>query len=155
MSDSRSGDRELDAEFDDVVGTAEAPEERGLFRLLGDLAGAGADLAQNTAHLAACEARVIVRRLVARVGLFFGFLVLAVTGLVVLLVGVAVFLHEVAGLPAWLGFVIVGIVAMGAGALVALRMLKKLGDRDLAFPATFAELRKDMDALGARKREAA
>jgi uncharacterized membrane protein YqjE len=136
------------------VRTAEPVAERkpaGLFDALGELSGAGVDLAHNTVRLAACEARVIVRKLAMRVGLFFGFLVVATVGLLLMLQGVASLL-EMAGLPAWGAYLLVGAVTLGAGALLAVRMLKKLGDKDLAFPGTLAELDIDREYLGRRHR---
>lgn len=122
----------------------------GLFDALGDLTGAGMDLAHNTVRLAACEARLIVRKLAVRVGLFFGFLVLATVGLLLMLLGAASGLEAGAGMPAWAAYLLVGGVTVAAGALLAVRMLKKLGDKDLAFPGTLAELEIDRDFLGRR-----
>lgn len=132
---------------------AAAPGQRNLIALLGDLAGAGVDIAQNTLHLAACEGRVILRRLVARLGLFFAFLIVATTGLLLILVGVALFLEHVTTLPAWLAFLIVGVTALAGGGFMAWRMIRLLGNRDLAFPATFSELQKDLDLIRGREHD--
>jgi hypothetical protein len=63
--------------------------ERGFFAQLHDLSVDSADLAHNTARLAACEARVILRRIVARVGIFMAGLLVALAGLMLVLIGVA------------------------------------------------------------------
>jgi uncharacterized membrane protein YqjE len=118
----------------------------GVMSLLGDLAGAAVDLAQNTVELAACEARVVVRRLAVRAGFFFVGLVCACLGLLLVLGGAALLLVE-AGLPAWAAFMIVGVVVVALGAVTAVRAVKLLGDRDLAFPATLAEFRTDVETL--------
>jgi uncharacterized membrane protein YqjE len=128
------------------TGAADPVAERGFFAQLHDLSVASADLAHNTARLAACEARVILRRVVARVGIFMAGLLVAAAGLMLVLGGVAAAL-ESAGLPRWAAFLVVGAVTMGAGAVCALRSLRRLGDRDLAFDRTLAELSADIDRL--------
>jgi hypothetical protein len=125
-------------------------ERRGLFTLLRALAESGIDLAHNTARMAASEARIILRRLVVRTGLFIGGLMLAAVGLLISLLGAALILAEVTGWPPWLAHVIVGVVVCFAGAILAARGLGSLGDPDLGFPATLAEFELDVQTLRSR-----
>jgi len=122
----------------------------GLFGLIGDLAGAGVELVHNTAELAACESRMIVRKLAVRIGLFIGFLVLAAAGLLLALGGFALLLGESGAIPTWLAFVLIGVATAAVAAILARRMIRKLGDRDLAFPGTLSELKVDIETFGRR-----
>jgi hypothetical protein len=127
-------------------------ERPSLFELGGELAGAGLELVHNTAELAASEARVIVRRLVVRVSLLLSLLVIASTGLLLVLGGAAFLLVEVAQWPRWAAFGLVGLVTMAGAGFFALRAVKQLGNADLAFPRTLAEIKKDVEAFGATRR---
>lgn len=122
-------------------------ERRGLFTLLRVLAESGIDLAHNTARMAASEARIILWRLVVRMGLFVGGLLLAAVGLLVSLIGAALLLAEATGMPQWLAYVIVGVVIGIAGAVLAGRGMRQLDNPDLGFPATLAEFELDVQTL--------
>jgi hypothetical protein len=123
-------------------------EERlGIVDAAGELAGAAIELVHNTAELAACESRVIVRRLAVRAGLFFGALLLATSGVLLMLEGAASYVGEVGAMPKWLAFVLTGFATTVVGALAARWMIRKLGDRDLAFPGTLAEIKSDVESF--------
>jgi hypothetical protein len=123
-----------------------------LFQLGGELAGAGLELVHNTAELAASEARIIVRSLVVRVSILLSLLIIASTGILLVLGALALVLHEVAGWPAWAAFGAVGVMTIAAAGFFAMRAVKKLGDADLAFPRTLAEIAKDVETFGGKRR---
>jgi hypothetical protein len=125
----------------------EGADQRGIFALLRALADSGMDLAHNTARMAACEGRIVLHRVAVRLALFAAGLLVAASGLLLVLVAAALALARVAGIDAPLAFFIVGAVALAAGAAFAVRAMRRLSAPDLAFPATLAELTADVDAL--------
>jgi len=126
--------------------------QRGVVALLGELGGAGLDLAHNTAKLAASEAPVVLRRLALRAGVFIGAVVFTAMGLVLVLGAGAMLLAQSTAIPMWAALALIGGVAGGVGVLVAMRMLRRLCSQDLAFPATMAEFQADVEALRRRPR---
>jgi hypothetical protein len=129
------------------------PGQRGLFALLREFADSSVDLAHNTAQMAASEWRVILHRFAIRLGLFVAALLVAAVGLLLVLVGAAHLLASVAGVDQWLGFVVVGAVTLATGAAFAVPVMRRLGERDLAFQATLAEFAEDIDVLRGRRGE--
>lgn len=105
------------------------------------------DLAHNTAQMAASEGRIVLHRLSVRFGLFVAGLCVAAIGLLLTLVGGAVVLARLAGVDEWLAFVVVGIVTLAAGAAFAVRAMRRLDAPDLAFEATLAEFKADIEML--------
>lgn len=101
--------------------------------------------------MAGLEARQILPRLGQRVALLVGASVVAATGLLLLLGGLVLVAERFLGLPKWAGALIAGLVTLGAGAAGIVTALRRLGDADLAFPETIAELSKDAEALDARR----
>jgi len=129
------------------------PDQRGVFALLRALADSSVDLAHNTAKMAASESRVILHRFAIRLGLFVAALLVSAVGLLLALIGAARLLAGVAGVDERLGFVVVGAVTLAAGAVFAVRAVRRLGERDLAFPATLAEFEADIEVLRGRRGE--
>lgn len=119
--------------------------------LVRDLLRAVFGLARSTARMAGLEARQILPRLGQRVALLVGASVVAATGLLLLLGGLVLVAERFLGLPKWAGALIAGLVTLGAGAAGIVTALRRLGDADLAFPETIAELSKDAEALDARR----
>jgi hypothetical protein len=70
-------------------------------------------------------------------------------GLLLVLGCLAVIAEQMFRLPLWAGLALLGAAALGAGGLGIRAALRRLGDADLAFPETIAELSKDADALAA------
>lgn len=122
-------------------------EQRGLFALLRALVDSGVDLALNTAQMAASEGRVVLQRAAVRMGMFVAGLFVAAMGLALVLVGLALVLARYGGMDMWLALVLVGVVTLAAGAAFAARAMRRLGDPDLAFPATLAEFNADIEML--------
>jgi hypothetical protein len=115
--------------------------------LLRVLLDSGLDLVHNTARMAASEGRVVLHRTAVRLGFFFAGLVVAAMGLLLVLGGASVVLARVAGMELWLALVLVGAATLAAGAAFAARAMDRLGEPDLAFPATLAEIEADIAAL--------
>src|SRR5206468_2363784 len=103
---------------------------RGLTQSLRDLAVAGGELAHNTAQMAACESRAIVKRLTVRLGVFFVSLMVVSTGLLLVIGGLALLLEQATGMPRWLTLMLFGLLVMGGAAFAAVRALRQLGNRD-------------------------
>jgi hypothetical protein len=122
-------------------------ERRGVLALLRALVDSGADLARNTVRMAASEGRVVLHRAAMRLSLILVGLLVAAAGLLLVLVGAALALIRLAGVNDWLAFLAVGAVALAAGAAFAARALRRLTGPGLAFPATLAELKADVEAL--------
>jgi uncharacterized membrane protein YqjE len=137
----------------DQAGRPDGADRRGILALVRELIGAALELAHNTARLAACEARVVLRRLAARLAVFVVSLVVAAAGLLVVLAGAALLLEGLTGIPLWLSLVLVGGVVVVAGVVGAAWAVRRLGDRDLAFPGTLAEIDSDVESLKAACRE--
>jgi hypothetical protein len=135
------------------TGRDEGTDRRGVVALVRDLLGAVLELAHNTARLAACEARVVVRRFAVRLAAFVVSLVVAAVGLLLALAGAAILLERVTGMPLWLSLVLVGAVVAAAGAVGAAWALRRLADPDLAFPGTLAEIGADVESLRAACKE--
>lgn len=131
------------------------PEQRGFLALLRGLADAGVDIAHNTARMAASEGRIVLHRITVRLGLIVTGLLVATTGLLLTLAGASLALARSAGWETWEALVVVGAATIVAGAAFAVRMVGRLSDPDIAFPATLAEFAADADALrrGARENE--
>jgi putative superfamily III holin-X len=127
-----------------------ATDPRGLFALLGALADSGADLAHNTAKMAASEGRIVLHRVSVRLGLFVAGAFVAAVGLLLVLAGVTLVLARVCGAEPWLAFVVMGAVTLTAGAVFSLRAMRRLSAPDLAFPATLAEFDADIRSLRRR-----
>jgi membrane protein implicated in regulation of membrane protease activity len=115
--------------------------------LIRALADSGVDLAHGTARMAASEGRIVLHRLTVRAGLLLAGLLAASTGLLLCLGGAALLLASASGMETWLALVLVGVLAASAGTAAALRAIRRLGEPDLAFPATLAELEADVEAL--------
>ena len=128
-------------------------EGGGAVAAFGELAGAALDLVHNTVRLAACEARMVLRRLAMRLGFFILFLVIGSLGLLLVLGGLALLLQSATSMPQWLAFVIVGAVTSLCGAIAARRAIGSLSEADLAFPGLLEEFGADVEALrgGTRK----
>jgi drug/metabolite transporter (DMT)-like permease len=122
-------------------------EQRGILALLRALADSGVDLAHNAVRMAASEGRVVLHRVVVRLALLLAALLVAAAGLILLLAGASLGLVRFTGLEQWVAFSVVGIVAVAAGSMFAFRAIRRLSEPDLAFPATLAEFRADVDAL--------
>ncbi len=122
-------------------------EQRGIFALLRALVDSGVDLAHNTAQMAASEGRVVLQRVTVRFGLFIAGLFVAAIGLLLGLVGASLILARLAGIEEWLAFLIVGAVTFATGAIFAVRSMRRLSAPDLAFPATLAEFRADIETM--------
>lgn len=125
--------------------------ERGFVDSVRGLVGAGLALASNTARLAACEARVVVRRAAVRVIALAASVIVAALGALLLLGGVAALAAEGLGLPLWAGLLAIGAVVTAAGAYVAWRAYRALGSVDLGFHGTLAEIEADAASLRARR----
>ena len=132
-----------------------APEQRGFFALLRDLIDSGVDLAHNTAQMAASEARIVLHRVMVRLGLFVAGLFVAAMGLLLVLVAASLVLARLTGMEPWAAFLIVGVVTLAAGALFAYRAMQRLSHADLAFPATLAEFKTDIEMMRAGRGESA
>jgi hypothetical protein len=130
-----------------MVSDPAGAEQRGLFALLRALTGSGLDLVRNTAQMAASEARIVIERIVLRLCLLIVAAFVAATGLLLVLVGVAIVLARETGIDPWLAFVGVGALTAAVGAALIARALARLSARDLAFPATLAELETDIVML--------
>lgn len=126
-------------------------DSRGILALLRDLAESGGDLAHNTARMVASESRVVLHRLAVRLGLYAAGILVAAAGLLLVLAGASLVLARLAGVEEWLALVVVGAVTLAAGVVFALRALRRLGEPDLAFPATLAEFREDIETLRGRR----
>ena len=111
------------------------------------LADSGLDLAHSTARMAASEGRMVLHRLTVRVGLFLAGLLVAAAGLLLVLVGGSILLSRLAGIDQELVFVLVGVATLAAGAIVAVRASRRIGDPDIAFPATLAEFQADLETF--------
>jgi hypothetical protein len=122
-------------------------DERGIPDLVGDVLRAVFGLGRNTARMFGLEARDVSRRLGRRVALLIASTVFAAAGLLAVLGGLASLAERAFRLPLWAGLSIVGAAALGVGALGIRAALRRLGDADLAFPETVAELSKDADAF--------
>jgi hypothetical protein len=122
-------------------------DRRGVPALLRALADSGMDLAHGAARMAASEGRIVLHRLTVRAGLLLAGLLAASTGLLLCLGGASILLARASGMEIWLALVLVGAVAAAAGTAVALHAVRRLGDPDLAFPATLAEFEADVEAL--------
>jgi urea transporter len=122
-------------------------ERRGVLALLRALADSGLDLAGNTVRMAAAEGRIVLHRVATRLAFLLGSVLVAAAGFLLLLVGAALALIRLAGVNDWLAFLAVGAIALAAGTALAARALRRLSGPDLAFPATVAELRSDIEAL--------
>ena len=122
-------------------------EQRGFLALLRALVDSGVDLAHNTARMAASEGRVVMQRVIVRLGIFVAALFVAAMGFLRALLGAALVLARIAGVDEWVALVAVGLVALAAGAALALRAVRLLGAPDLAFPATLAEFNTDIEML--------
>lgn len=123
------------------------PERRGLLALLRALVDSGVDLAHNTAQMAASESRIVLHRAMVRLGLFVAALFVATMGLLLALVGVALLLVRVSGVQPWIAFVLVGVATSAAGTAWAVRAMRRFSEPDLAFPATLAEFKADIEML--------
>jgi membrane protein implicated in regulation of membrane protease activity len=97
--------------------------------------------------MAGLEARQVLPRLGRRAALLVGASVVTATGLLLVLGGIVLVAERFLGLPKWAGALVVGLVTLGAGAAGIAAALRRLGDPDLAFPETLAELTKDAEAL--------
>jgi uncharacterized membrane protein YqjE len=115
--------------------------------LLRALVDAGVDLAHNTARMAASEAHVVLFRLGTRLALFAAGLMVATVGLLLCLVAAALAVAQLTGVDRTLAFAAVGSVTLAGGAVFAIRAIRRLGEPDLAFPATLAELQADVEML--------
>jgi hypothetical protein len=115
--------------------------------LLRALVDSGVDLAHNTLRMAASEAGVLVHRVSVRLGLFVAGLMVAAVGLLLCLVGAALVLGRVTGMDRSLAFAAVGSITLAAGTAFAVRAMRRLGEPDLAFPATLAEFQADVEML--------
>jgi len=124
-------------------------DERGIPDLVGDVLRAVFGLGRNTARMFGLEARDVSRRLGRRVALLIVSTILVTVGLLLVLGCLAVIAEQMFRLPLWAGLALLGAAALGAGALGIRAALRRLGDADLAFPETIAELSKDADALDA------
>lgn len=122
-------------------------DRRGILALLRALADSGVDLAHNTAQMAASEGRVVLHRVTVRLGLFLAGLFVAAAGLLLGLVGAALLLARLADMDQWLAFVVMGAVTLAAGAAFAIRAMRRLSEPDLAFPATLAEFKADIETM--------
>jgi len=118
-----------------------------VFALIRAMADSGLDLVHGTARMAASEGRIVLHRLTVRLGLFLAGLLVAATGLLLGLVGGSILLSRLAGIDQATVFVLAGIATLAAGAIVAVRASRRLGDPDLAFPATLAEFQADLEAF--------
>ena len=129
-------------------------DQRGIFALVRALGDSGVDLAYNTLQMAASEGRIVLQRAAVRLGLLVAGLFVAAMGLLLALVGAALVLTHLAGVDAWLAFVLVGVVTLAAGTAFALRGMRRLSDPDLAFPATLSEFEADVAMLRAGRGDA-
>ncbi len=127
-------------------------DERSAPELAGDLIRAVLAIVRSTARIFGVEARVVSRRIVRRVALIVGSSVVAVAGAVLLLAGVALLVERAVALPRWAAFAAVGAIGVALGACGVVVALRRLGDSDVAFPETVAELEKDLAALERRGR---
>ena len=128
-------------------------DDRGFIALVRALVDSGLDIAHSTVRMAASEGRLVLQRVLVRLGYFVAGLFIAAMGLLLVLVGAAVVLSRVAGIEEWLGFVIVGVVTLAAGALFAARAMRRLSQADIAFPKTIAEFDEDFRMLRANRGE--
>jgi len=124
-------------------------DERGIPDLVGDVLRAVLGLGRNTARMFSFEARDVARRIGRRVELLIASCVLATAGVLLFLAGIASLAEQVLQLPHWVALLVVGALALGAGAVGVRYAMRRLGDADLAFPETVAELKKDVDVLTA------
>jgi len=124
-------------------------DERGISDLVGEVLRAVFGLGRNTARMFGFEARDVARRFGRRLGLLIGSCAFATAGVVLFLAGAATFAEQVLRLPLWVGLLVVGALALVAGAVGIRAALRRLGDPDLAFPETVAELKKDVEVLAA------
>ncbi len=136
--------------------TAQTPkaagtDQRGFFAMIRALSDAAADLARNTAQMAASEARIVVRRIALRISVVLAGLFVASMGLLLVLFGAALFLARALQIDDAPAFAIVGGVTLIAGALFAYLASRRLDDPDLSFQATLAELKADLDAMRAAR----
>jgi len=89
----------------------------------------------------------VLHRAMTRLGLFVAALFVATMGLLLALVGVALLLVRVSGMDPWIAFVLVGVVTSAAGAAFTVRAMRRFNEPDLAFPATLAEFKADIEML--------
>ena len=97
--------------------------------------------------MAASEGRVVMQRVMVRLGLFVAGLFVAAMGLLLGLVGAALALARTTGMDEGLAFALVGAVTLAGGAVFAVRAMRRLSEPDLAFPATLAEFKADIETL--------
>lgn len=128
------------------------PDGRSIPDLVRDLLRAVLGLVRSTARMAGLEARDILRRAGRRIALLIVASLFVGAGLILVLGGLSLVAETAFGLPRWASFVLVGLVALGGGTLGLLSAIRRLGDPDLAFPETVAELAKDVDALASERR---
>jgi putative superfamily III holin-X len=126
-------------------------DERTAPGLVGDAVRAVFGLGRNTARMFRFEARDVARRAGRRVALLIACSAFAAAGLLLVLGGLSLVVERAFALPLWAGLFIVGAAALGAGAIGVRAALRRLGDGDLAFPETIAELTKDAEAFASRR----
>ena len=123
------------------------PDARSVPDLVRDLLRAVSGMVRGTAHMAALEAREIVPRFGRRVALLVGSAIMAGAGILLALGGAALLIESALQLPRWAAVGAVGLLALCAGAAGIATALRRLGNPDLAFPETLAEISKDADAF--------
>jgi len=126
-------------------------DERGIPDLAGDVLRAAFGLGRNTARMFVFETRDVARRFGRRVALLIASCVFAATGLLLVLGGLASLAERAFQLPLWAGLLLLGAAALAVGAVGIRAAVRRLGDADLAYPETVAELTKDVDAFSAAR----
>jgi len=106
-------------------------DERGIPDLVGDVFRAVLGLGRNTARMFGFEARDVARRIARRVELLIAACVFATAGVLLVLEGIASLAEQVLRLPHWAALLVVGALALGAGAVGVRTALRRLGDPDL------------------------
>jgi hypothetical protein len=114
-----------------------------------DLVRAVLALLASTARMLRVEARDVARRAGRRLALLVASATIAAAGLLLLLGGAAFLLEGALGFPRWAAFATVGACALAAGAVGVSLGVRRLASEDLLFPATCAELEKDLHAATA------
>ncbi len=115
--------------------------------LAGDFVRAVLGVGRSAARMFGFELRDVTRRLGRRIALLIVSAVFAAVGILLVLGSGALLAEAFLRVPLWAGTFALGIAAVGAGALGLRTALRRLGDRDLAFPETVSELGKDVEAL--------
>ncbi len=125
-------------------------QEQTLPELVGNLFQAALALVRSAARMFGFELREVTRRIGRRVALFAVSSILAAAGLLLLLGAVALLAEQLLHVPLWAALAVVGAATAALGAVGMRVALRRLGDADLAFPGTVAEIDKDIDALARR-----